>query len=78
MDSYPFFCYLRWKCDVPIDKELDADSITELLIDSESSLLVYSNTYADIVEQLQGRIPNIKYMNMKDIPQCIEKGMQLF
>ena len=63
---------------VPIDKELDADSITELLIDSESSLLVYSNTYADIVEQLQGRIPNIKYMNMKDIPQCIEKGMQLF
>ena len=48
------------------------------MIDSESSLLVYSNTYADIVEQLQGRIPNIKYMNMKDIPQCIEKGMQLF
>ena len=62
---------------VPIDKELDADSITELLVDSESSLLVYSNTYADIVEQLQGKIPNIKYMSMKDIPQCIEKGTQL-
>ena len=46
---------------VPIDKELDADSISELLIDSESYLLVYSNTYADIVEQLQGKIPNIKY-----------------
>lgn len=62
---------------VPIDKELDADSISELLIDSESCLLVYSNTYADIVEQLQGKIPNINYMNMKDIPQYIAKGMQL-
>lgn len=62
---------------VPIDKELDADSITELLVDSESSLLVYSNTYADIVEQLQSKIPNIKYMNMKDIPQYIETGKKL-
>lgn len=62
---------------VPIDRELDADSVAELLLDSESKLLVYSNTYADIVEQLQFKIPNIKYINMKDILPCIEKGIQL-
>lgn len=62
---------------VPIDKELDAESIAELLTDSESKLLVYSNTYADIAEQLQEKLPNITYINMKDIPDCIEKGKQL-
>ena len=42
---------------VPIDKELDTDSITELLIDSESKVLVYSDTYADIAEELQEKLP---------------------
>ncbi len=62
---------------VPIDKELDAESIVELLADSESKVLVYSNTYADIAEQLQEKSPDITYINMKDIPSCIEKGNQL-
>ena len=62
---------------VPIDKELDADGIAELLTDSESALLVYSNTYADIAEQLQKKMPDITYINMKDIPSCIEKGQYL-
>ncbi len=62
---------------VPIDKELDAESIAELLTDSESKVLVYSNTYADIVEQLQAKLPDITYINMKDIPACIERGNQL-
>ncbi len=62
---------------VPIDKELDADSIAELLTDSESKVLVYSNTYADIAEQLQKKLPNITYINTKNIPTCIEKGKQL-
>ncbi len=62
---------------VPIDKELDTDSILELLTDSESKVLVYSNTYIDIVEQLQAKLPEITYINMKEIPACIEKGGQL-
>lgn len=62
---------------VPIDKELDANSITELLTDSESKLFVYSHTYADVVEQLQAKLPNITFLNMKDIPNCVEKGNQL-
>lgn len=62
---------------VPIDKELDAESIAELLTDSESKVLVYSNTYADIAEQLQAKLPDIIYINMKDITDGIEKGKQL-
>ena len=62
---------------VPIDKELDTDSITELLSDSESRVLVYSDTYADIAEELQAKLPNITYINMRDIPECIEQGKQL-
>ncbi len=62
---------------VPIDKELDADSIVELLIDSGSKVLVYSNTYEDIAEQLQAKLPDITYISTNDIPACIEKGKQL-
>ncbi len=62
---------------VPIDKELDTDSIAELLMDSESRVLVYSDTYADISEELQAKLPNITYINMQDIPNCIEQGKKL-
>lgn len=62
---------------VPIDKELDADSIAELLKDSESRVLVYSNTYSDIVDQLQATLLDIAYINMKDITSLIEKGKAL-
>ncbi len=62
---------------VPIDKELDADTIAELLTDSESKVLVYSNTYADIAEQLQAKLPDLTYINMKDISECVEKGEKL-
>lgn len=62
---------------VPIDKELDAASIAELLQDSESKVLVYSNTYVDVVEQLQATLPGMSYINMKDIPSMIEKGKAL-
>lgn len=62
---------------VPIDKELYVDGIAELLIDSESKVLVYSNTYIDIAEQLQEKLSDITYINMKDISECIEKGKQL-
>ena len=62
---------------VPIDKELGADTIAELLADSESKLLVYSNTYADIVEQLQDKLPNLTYINMNEIAIYIEEGNKL-
>ena len=62
---------------VPIDKELDTDSIAELLTDSESQVLVYSDTYADIAEELQEKLPNRTYINMRDIPEYIEQGKKL-
>lgn len=62
---------------VPIDKELDVDSIVELLLDSESRVLVYSNTYADIVKQLQEKCRHVTYINMKDIPSVIMQGEML-
>lgn len=62
---------------VPIDKELNSDCIAELLSDSESRVLVYSDTYADIAEELQTKLPNITYINMRYIPECIEEGKQL-
>ncbi len=63
---------------VPIDKELDAESISELLIDSESKVLVYSNTYADIVDSLkQMNIGGLSYICMKDIVGLIDEGNKL-
>ena len=62
---------------VPIDKELDVDSIAELLMDSESKVMVYSDTYADVIEGLQTKLPEITYINMKDIPSLVEQGKKL-
>ena len=62
---------------VPIDKELDAQSVAELLQNSDSVILVYSNTYADIAEQLQEILPDIVYINVKQIASLVEKGKEL-
>lgn len=59
---------------VPIDKEMDVNSIAELLLESESSVFVYSNTYADVAEQLQTTLSDITYINMKDINEYIKNG----
>lgn len=62
---------------VPIDKELDAESIAELLTDSDSTMLVYSNTYSDIAECLKAKFPDMRYINMKEIPSIITDGKAL-
>ncbi len=62
---------------VPIDKELDADSVLTLLKDSDSKLLIYSDTYADIIEAIQSQgCSDIVFYNMKDIPNMIAEGKQ--
>lgn len=62
---------------VPIDKDLDTGSITELLTDSESKVIVYSNIYSDLIDCLQDKLPEITYINMNDIPFLVEKGKEL-
>ncbi len=61
---------------VPIDKDLDADGVLSLLRDSESKALFYSDTYSDIIENLQEQNLDIEFFNMKDIPVMIAKGKQ--
>lgn len=62
---------------VPIDKDLEIENITELLINSESRVLVYSDTYADVAEQLQVKLPKVTFLNMKNLPEYIERGKQM-
>ena len=52
---------------VPIDKDLDAKGVCELIFDSQSKVIVYSDTYADIIEQVQLELPEIVCINMKTI-----------
>ncbi|MBR2877100.1 MAG: AMP-binding protein, partial [Clostridia bacterium] len=62
---------------VPVDKELDLESITELLVDSSSALLVYSDTYNDIAEELKKLLSDLTFINMNELPSLIEKGAEL-
>ena len=62
---------------VPIDKELDAGSAAELLLDSESKVLVYSDTYSDVIECIQTKLPEITCISMKEIPTLVKKGEEL-
>ena len=62
---------------VPIDKDLDASGVSELLADSHSVMLVYSDSYKDIAEKLIAQLPGITYLNMKDMPLCLEEGSKL-
>lgn len=60
---------------VPIDKDLDAEDISYLLKDSECKAIFFSDTYADIIEDLQkANLGSIAYFNMLDIPKMVEQG----
>lgn len=62
---------------VPIDKDLDAKQISELLRDSECVSLFYSNSYSDIIDELRKSEPALSFHNMKDIPDMLKEGGQL-
>ena len=62
---------------VPIDKELDADSVIEILHDSECRAVIYSDTYADIAEQVREKKPALTYISMKELPVMIRRGRKL-
>lgn len=61
---------------VPIDKELESDDVKYLLTDSNCKLLVYSNDYKDVVENLLSDY-DIDTINMKDINNLIAEGRSL-
>lgn len=62
---------------VPIDKELETESIAYLLKDSECKALFFSDAYADIAEELQKVDQGIVFFNMKEIPDMIASGKEL-
>ena len=62
---------------IPIDKELEAEDIAYLLRDSDCKVLFYSDTYADIAEELQKAGLDIEFIDMKDIPDMVENGKKL-
>ena len=62
---------------VPVDKELSADEIKNILFSSDSAVLVYSDMYSDIAEDLMNKNFPISYINMNEIPAILEKGKKL-
>lgn len=61
---------------VPIDKELSADAAGDILKDGKCSVLVYSDTYADIAQEIRKRLP-VRLVSMKEFPAIMEKGRNL-
>ena len=53
---------------VPLDKELDADGIQDLLLCSYSVICVYSDTYIDIVQELAECCP-MKFLPIRVLEQ---------
>lgn len=61
---------------VPLDKDLSAESLCELILDSGSKAIVYSETYSDTAEKLR-EILDIAFISMKDIPDILENGRKM-
>lgn len=59
---------------VPIDKDLPVDEAAVLLTDSECKLLVYSNTYADIAQALEEKLPHLTYLDMTSLSSIVNSG----
>lgn len=58
---------------VPLDKELDATGIQDLLTRSESQICVYSDLYSDIAMELMGN-NLVKFLSMSTLAQMQETG----
>ncbi len=59
---------------VPVDKELPADDIVNVLINSDSEVLFYSSTYEDMLMQNLDRLGSIKYFIGFDRDEISEDG----
>ena len=62
---------------VPVDKELSVEEIENVLTSSDSTVLVYSDSYSDVAEDLSKKNLGITFINMADIPEIIDKGKGL-
>jgi long-chain acyl-CoA synthetase len=63
---------------VPLDKELPAAEIKDLIDDSGVAVFVHSDEYSDIANYLKENGSLIKeYINMEDYPEMIKRGEML-
>ena len=58
---------------VPLDKELDAAGIQDLLLRSHSTICVYSDSYSDIAQELAEH-STVKFLSMRSLEQ-VQKSM---
>ena len=61
---------------VPIDKDLKADAIINVLRDSGAKALIYTNSYARIIEDIR-KGSGVKPINVNELDVLIEKGREL-
>ncbi len=59
---------------VPLDKDLEADDINELLYDSECKAIIYSKTYEDIIENLKQKVSKYKFISMEKFTEYLVIG----
>lgn len=57
---------------VPIDKDLPASEVAQLLQESNCKAVVYSKTYEDVVEALSAYgVEDVDYISMKSVPEIL-------
>lgn len=61
---------------VPVDRDLKADSIINVLKDSGAKALIYSDSYNGIIEEIR-KATGVKLINRKDIQTLIDEGNAL-
>ncbi len=62
---------------VPIDRELSCEQALFLVRDSGAGVLICADDYMDVGEAIAASVTDLKTINMKEIPFCIEKGRTL-
>ncbi len=60
---------------VPIDKDLPTDEVQHLLNDSKSAVLIFADTYADEVRDLD--LTGIVAINMRELEACVAEGEKM-
>ncbi len=62
---------------VPVDKELPVNEMTDIITQTECSLLVYSDTYSSEAKEIAEKVPSLTLLDMNGIPGVLEKGKEL-
>ncbi len=62
---------------VPIDKELGAPEVTNLINNSGASTFVYAESKAALIEEIKANVSVERYISIKDFGDCLEQGSNM-